>query len=525
MIRHNGYPSQKYHLKLKLQTSISSIFLLLLVLRLNFTLTFQLPLLLHNLPHSRNKNQYINVNLPREQLITRHEKVATSTSFEKKGDERSLMGTNDLLTNFAHSNENLSNNFLTKQSPLSMNIEQLTAKLGGKGRSLAAWDCYRIGLDPFFFHDPLFSQEALDNSIHMLPISNHDNDNNKIQGIINTRTELQNYFPSKRRNLRLALKSLESLSNLYSSPLRGIENSIAKLVKIQTSKDGTTKLLLNLYSSPAHNIETVIIPWEERGSSTLCVSSQVGCRQGCTFCATGRMGKLLDLTTDEILIQLYYANKLCRIRNLPTVDNIVFMGMGEPTDNMQSVASAVNLMVEKNCFSISPSKITVSTVGPNPDVFRKLTKVPAVLAWSIHAVRDSLRKELVPTTKYTMEELREGMVNCLKVRPKKMRTLMLEVALIQNVNDSEREALELATFSLKLIELVGDMKLTVNLIPFNEVEHNRFQKPSVARILAFQKVLRDKGLMAYVRRTRGDDEHAACGQLATAKKKGITRLP
>jgi len=409
------------------------------------------------------------------------------------------------------------NNNCNRKSPLSMNIDELANKLGGRGRALSVWDCYRVGIDALFFHDQFFPPEMLDNSIHKSAINN-SNDKSKTQGGTVTRNEMEKYLPARRRG-RLGSKSLENLWALC-SPLVGIE-SIAKVVHIQTTRDGTTKLLLNLKSSPKHYIETVIIPWDERGHSTLCVSSQVGCRQGCTFCATGRMGKLLDLTTDEILIQLYYAKKVCRVRNLPPIENIVFMGMGEPTDNIQSVTSAVNLMVENNCFNIPPSKITVSTIAPNPDVFEKLPNVP--LAWSVHAVRDSLRKQLVPTTKYSMNELRQGIVNTMKTRPKKLRTVMLEVTLIQNVNDSEQEALELTSFSLELVKLVGDMKLIINLIPYNDIGNNKFKKPSINRIMSFQRVivseLQKKGgntqIKTYVRRTRGDDESAACGQLAT----------
>jgi len=448
-------------------------------------------------------------------------------------------------------------------TPLSMSIGDLTTKIGGKGRALAAWDCYRIGLDPLLFHDPSFPQEVLDSAIHvLLPSSDDDDDDDDDDAdqepvaltsppIITTRSDLEQHLPVKRRTEGLGSKTLQILSALYPPTetittststntaleleLGGIEGSIAKLVHIQTSLDGTTKLLFNLNSSPTHYIESVIIPWYDRGHSTLCVSSQVGCRQGCTFCATGRMGKLLDLTTDEILIQLYYANKVCRVLRhpssnekplLPPIDNIVFMGMGEPTDNLPSVIPAVNRMVDNHGFGISPGKITVSTVAPTPDVFTRLAGVPATLAWSVHAVRDELRKELVPTTQFSMSDLRQGLVDALRSRPnRKMRTVMIEMALMDGVNDNIREAEELAEFCLELVEMVGggrrSMKLMVNLIPFNDIGHERFRTPSVERVAAFQKVLVGRGVMTYVRTTRGDDESAACGQLATKRTKTV----
>ena len=143
--------------------------------------------------------------------------------------------------------------------------------------------------------------------------------------------------------------------------------------------------------------------------------SQVGCKQGCTFCATGRMGKLRDLSTDEILVQVYYAAKVCRVVGsyfnaednimssqgsaLPNVDNIVFMGMGEPGDNAEAVLRAANAMADRKMFSLAQSKITISTVAPDTNTFEVLGKAPALLAWSVHAVKDSLRQRLVPTTK------------------------------------------------------------------------------------------------------------------------------
>jgi len=318
-------------------------------------------------------------------------------------------------------------------------------------------------------------------------------------------------------------------------------------VNIQRSSDGTVKLLLKLnnratrnthsanddgndvYEQPEQHyfIESVIIPWYDRSNptSTLCVSTQVGCAQGCTFCATGKMGLLKRLSSDEILIQLYYAKKICRISNdssawLPDIDNIVFMGMGDSGDNAEAVIEACSIMADRQCFSIPQNKITISTVGPNPGVFQTLGKADAVLAWSVHAVEDTLRKKLVPTTKYKMVDLKEGLIKALMGRSRRMRALMLEVTLIEDVNDGIKEAEEMVDFCLEMKERVKGMKLVVNLIPFNDIGHRSYRRSPDSHVAEFQRVLVENNLKTYVRTTRGDDENAACGQLATKKLKG-----
>jgi len=272
-------------------------------------------------------------------------------------------------------------------------------------------------------------------------------------------------------------------------------------------------------ASDGLEVETVIIPWVERSSSTLCISSQVGCRMGCTFCATGRMGKLRSLSSDEILSQVYFANKVCRLKDIPTIDNIVFMGMGEPADNAPAVTLAAKILTDTNLFSLAQTKTTISTVGPTPQCFSTLATAPCALAWSVHAARDDLRRQLVPTTKYSMSELRDGFISALRDRPKRLKTSMLEVVLVDGVNDNEREALELVEFAKVMIEEVEGIKLVVNLIPFNDIGHVSFGTPSRERVSAFQEILIQNGIYTFVRTTRGDDEMAACGQLATKKQK------
>ncbi|GFH43537.1 hypothetical protein CTEN210_07259 [Chaetoceros tenuissimus] len=420
---------------------------------------------------------------------------------------------------------------LSKPSPISMNLDELTQTMNGKGKAQLCWDCFKIGIDPLHFFHPNYPPDELDQTIH-----------NLVSTTCMTQSDILQYIPVKRQSQTLGMKSLLQLQNSYTNPL-GIESSIAQLVQITQSTDGTTKLLLKLVGIENY-IESVIIPNEKWGKSTLCVSSQVGCAQGCVFCATGKMGRLASLTSDEILIQLYYANKVVRCFNngggvgsssddmddndvdggwseLPTIDNIVFMGMGEAGDNIDSVQQAVKCMTDRSCFGLAPSKITISTVGPSPDVFEKLTQADAVLAWSVHAANDELRKKLVPTTKYSMEELKDGVIKALCKRSKRLRNLMLEITLMDGINDGLKEAEELADFALDIQNRVEGIKLMVNLIPFNDIGYEQYRRASDENIASFQKVLVGKGVKTYIRTTRGDEENSACGQLATKKRRNV----
>ncbi|KAL3778574.1 hypothetical protein ACHAW5_007029 [Stephanodiscus triporus] len=275
------------------------------------------------------------------------------------------------------------------------------------------------------------------------------------------------------------------------------------------------------------------------GRTTVCVSSQVGCRQGCTFCATGKMGKLRSLTTDEILAQLFFAEKVVRLSGrdrttttanvdpaaapaLPRISNVVFMGMGEPSDNAPAVRGAIDAMTGMGGpFRLSASRVTVSTVAPTPESFSLFVDSRCALAWSVHAADDALRRALVPTTRYTMSELRDGLMYALGRRT--MRTCMIEVALMDGVNDSLREADELAEFLAHISNNVPGAKVVCNLIPYNDIGSfgMGYAKPPRERIIAFQERMQELGIVTRVRGTRGDDESAACGQLVTSKTRAV----
>jgi len=376
----------------------------------------------------------------------------------------------------------------SKRGAIAMQIEELAQHIGGKGRAQIVWDCYSIGIDPAdYFGTINLGYDDYESILQLMP--------------------------SKRRTQKLGSETLEKLAALY--PQGGkLEGAVATLSYLSKSSDSTTKILLTL--ADGLQIETVIIPCKGQ-RSTLCVSSQVGCRQGCRFCATGKMGKLRDLTSSEILAQLFFAKKLCRLENLPEITNIVFMGMGEASDNVDNVVEATKIMTTRELFQLSASKVTVSTVGPSPESFKAFAETPCVIAWSVHAANDELRKQLVPTTKHTMVELREGLIETMLARPMNGRSVMLEVALMKGVNDSLKEAEELAAFAKVIAERVMGCKVMVNLIPFNDIGHGEYQRPDDKDVVAFQKYLQDRGLFSHVRATRGDDKTAACGQLATKR--------
>ncbi|KAK1739215.1 23S rRNA (adenine(2503)-C(2))-methyltransferase [Skeletonema marinoi] len=439
----------------------------------------------------------------------------------------------------------------TQRTALSMTLEELSETLGGLGRSRIAWDCIREGVDPYYLFSP-------DDSIDTLS-SKHQQFWNEYKDKEALKKQV---LKASRQTQPLGSSALNILSSLHSHCGNSIENGLATLVHISPSSDGTTKLLLRLVDG--WEVETVLIPFwanakdkedaeqkgKGKGRTTVCISSQVGCRQGCTFCATGKMGKLRSLTTDEILVQMFFAQKMVRlsanasneqlfsvdgidaitaatamtrrvaVSPLPPITNVVFMGMGEPADNADSVRGAINILTRNELFHLSASRVTVSTVAPTPEAFHEFVDSRCALAWSVHAVRDELRKLLVPTTKYTMVQLRQGLIETLKKRS--LRTTMIEVALIDGVNDSIREADELADFVSEITKVPGS-NIICNIIPYNDIggggTASSFRKPSMERVWEFQKRLQELGVYAKVRGTRGDDESAACGQLATSRSR------
>ena len=268
-----------------------------------------------------------------------------------------------------------------------------------------------------------------------------------------------------------------------------------KTIETLRSADGTIKYLFEL--EDGKRIESVLIP--EKNRNTLCVSSQVGCALGCTFCLTGVIGKIRNLTPAEIVDQYLH------IRKENKINNIVFMGMGEPLDNLENLVTSIELLTGNDYIAMSQRRITVSTSGLVPRI-RELAKRLAVnLSVSLNAPNDNLRNRLMPINKkYSIKDLKDSVKNF--PFPKR-KLLTFEYVLLNGVNDSDKLAFE-------LVDLLKDLNCKVNLIPFNEADPLPYKSPSSERVSSFQKILVSSGINARVRRNRGRDILGACGQLA-----------
>ncbi|MFO0215444.1 MAG: 23S rRNA (adenine(2503)-C(2))-methyltransferase RlmN [Burkholderiales bacterium] len=277
-----------------------------------------------------------------------------------------------------------------------------------------------------------------------------------------------------------------------------------KLMTEQASKDGTRKWLLDV--GTGNGIEVVFIPESDRG--TLCVSSQVGCALDCTFCSTGKQGFNRNLTTAEIIGQLWWANKAMGKdpKGERIVSNVVMMGMGEPLANFDNVTNAMDIMLDDHAYGLSRRRVTLSTSGVVPNLKRLKERCPVALAVSLHAPNDALRDVLVPINqKYPLAELLATIKDYLQAAPRDFVTF--EYVMLDGVNDSVQHAHELA-------KLVSGIECKFNLIPWNPFPDAPYARSSNNAIHRFRDVLQQAGLIVTVRKTRGDDIDAACGQLA-----------
>ena len=268
--------------------------------------------------------------------------------------------------------------------------------------------------------------------------------------------------------------------------------------------DGTRKWLLKV--DQANAVEAVFIPETRRG--TLCVSSQAGCVLDCAFCSTGKQGFNRNLSTAEIVGQLWLANRLLKDDNHGErpVTNVVMMGMGEPLLNLDNVIPALRLMLDDNAYGLSRRRVTVSTAGVIPGIDRLRDECPVALAVSLHAPNDALRDRLVPVNrKYPLAELTKACKRYLEKAPRDFITF--EYVMLEGVNDSDTHARE-------LVALAGKVRSKFNLIPFNPFPNSGFKRSAPERIRQFAEVLQRAGLTVTTRKTRGDDIAAACGQLA-----------
>jgi len=287
-----------------------------------------------------------------------------------------------------------------------------------------------------------------------------------------------------------------------------------ELVAEQTSADGTRKWALKLEGSD-QVIETVFIPEDDRG--TLCISSQVGCAMDCSFCSTGKQGLNRNMNTAEIIAQVWFAGKALGgdFQNERVISNIVFMGMGEPLANYNAVLPAIRILLDDFGFGLSKRRVTVSTSGLVPFIDRLRQDVDTALAVSLHAPNDELRDQLVPINrKYPLDELMEACRRYVEGKDRKMH-IVYEYVMLDGVNDSPALAKQLA-------KRLAGMPAKVNLIPFNPFPNTEYRRSTPEKIAAFKKILVEKGILTTVRKTRGDDIDAACGQLVgkvTSKQK------
>jgi len=282
------------------------------------------------------------------------------------------------------------------------------------------------------------------------------------------------------------------------------------VVSQHASSDGTIKWLFDVGAGDA--VEAVFIPESDRG--TLCISSQAGCAVGCRFCSTGHQGFSRNLTAGEIVSQLWFAEHFLRkhlARDERIISNVVMMGMGEPLQNYAELVPSLKVMLDDHAYGLSRRRVTVSTSGMVPMMDRLGQDCPVALAVSLHAPTDALRESLVPlNNKYPIAELMQACVRYLAVAPRDFITF--EYCMLEGVNDTP-------TLAAQLVELLrtsgGNLNwCKVNLIPFNPFAASGLTRSSVARVQAFSDVLSRAGVVTTVRKTRGDDIAAACGQLA-----------
>ncbi|UKR54122.1 23S rRNA (adenine(2503)-C(2))-methyltransferase RlmN [Xanthomonas fragariae] len=295
---------------------------------------------------------------------------------------------------------------------------------------------------------------------------------------------------------------------------RHAEVLVPTVVFDKPSTDGTHKWLLAMGTDGKNAIETVYIP--DKGRGTLCVSSQVGCGLNCTFCSTATQGFNRNLTTAEIVGQVWVAAR--HLGNVPhqqrRLTNVVMMGMGEPLMNFDNVVRSMNVMRDDLGYGLASKRVTLSTSGLVPMIDRLSSESDVSLAVSLHAANDTLRQSLVPLNKkYPIAELMESCARYLR-SSKKRDSVTFEYTLMKGINDQPEHARQLARLMRQFDNAVQSKDAgKVNLIPFNPFPGTRYERSGEAQIRAFQKILLDAQVLTMVRRTRGDDIDAACGQL------------
>ncbi|MES2530621.1 MAG: 23S rRNA (adenine(2503)-C(2))-methyltransferase RlmN, partial [Pseudomonadota bacterium] len=301
----------------------------------------------------------------------------------------------------------------------------------------------------------------------------------------------------------------ESASDLGSETRPAAKKKKPKPIKPAAKKPLPPKSESDDSDGDGNAVEAVFIPEDDRG--TLCVSSQAGCAVGCRFCSTGHQGFSRNLRTGEIVAQLWFAEHFLRKhlkRTERVISNVVMMGMGEPLQNYSALVPALRTMLDDNAYGLSRRRVTVSTSGVVPMIDRLGADCPVALAVSLHAPNDPLRDDLVPLNrKYPIAELLEACKRYLAHAPRDFITF--EYCMLDGVNDQPEHAKQL----VDLVRTQG-VSCKFNLIPFNPFPASGLLRSPQPRVLAFAKTLSEAGIVTTVRKTRGDDIDAACGQLA-----------
>lgn len=311
------------------------------------------------------------------------------------------------------------------------------------------------------------------------------------------------------RRFEADFHAMTDLARSFREALPGVARVVPpEVLSHHVSADGTHKWLLDVGEGNA--VETVFIPESSRG--TLCVSTQAGCAVNCRFCSTGKQGFSRNLRVDEIVGQLWLANRELGAvaagaeAGERVISNVVFMGMGEPLLNFEATVTALRVMLDDHAYGLSRRRVTVSTSGVVPMIDRLRDEMPVALAVSLHAPDDALRDQLVPLNrKYPLVELLAACRRYLERAPRDFITF--EYVMLDGVNDSDHHA-------ERLIARVAGVPCKFNLIPFNPFPDSGLRRSSAERIRAFSERLSDAGYVTTIRRTRGDDIDAACGQLA-----------
>ncbi len=276
--------------------------------------------------------------------------------------------------------------------------------------------------------------------------------------------------------------------------------SLPEVVTAQQAEDNTQKLLIRM--SDNKDVESVLIPAEDR--ITQCISSQVGCAIGCEFCLTATAGLTRNLTTAEMMQEIFIAQRV--LGKFPR--NVVMMGMGEPLHNYAHVAKFIRMLTHEQGMALSPRRVTISTAGLVPAIYRMLEDdLPCSLAVSLNATTNKVRNQIMPINqKYPLEELLKAMKTYVAARSRKR--VLIEYVLLAGINDTIDDA-------KRLVDIAKAMNSTVNILPFNPFEGSKYQRPNDEVVDMFRNFLNDAGVVAVVRISKGRDISAACGQLKT----------